>query len=185
MTAAIEINEQWIAIPAALAGLGLLVYALWPATTSKRAALSGGLLLILVAAFAYAVGDPRSSPTPKPSRPDAVVVVPVTPVAGSLAELVPAAERGKIGRFYLSLAEVITQADNLKTTEDLRAAYVSAGRVMKRACQLPEGLSGFTEATQKLFASTISLETQPVTPAVREKFAATCRSVAAELGVTP
>ena len=186
MIAAIEINEVWIAIPSAVVGIGFLIYALWPSDNGRRISLCFGSFLLVVAAFAYVAADAPSAPSPRPSpvRPDPVVVVPVTPVAGSLAELVPAEVRGKIGRYYLSLAEVITDAVNLKTTEDLRNAYVSACLLMKKACDLPEGLAGFRDATDKMFRASVGVETQQLTPAVRDKFTATCRTIAAELGVT-
>lgn len=184
MIADISINEQWIALPAGLAGLVLCLYALWPTKPAQRLALGGGIICFALAIAFLWFGDAPGRVIPSPVRPDPVVVVPVTPVAGGLAELVPAEVRGKIGRYYLSLAEVITDAVNLKTTEDLRNAYVSACLLMKKACDLPEGLAGFRDATDKMFRASVGVETQQLTPAVRDKFTATCRTIAAELGVT-
>ena len=181
MIAEITFNEQWLAAPAVLAGLALIAYSVWPATVAKQLSQVAGLICLGGAVAIWWLGD---APThvPTPSRPDAPVVVPVN---SKLADLVPDEVQGKIGRFYASLASVIEADTNLKTTDQLHAAYLNCGPLMKRACGLPDGLAGFVAATNELLKGSMSLNSQPLTPELRGKFVTTCRGIAAELGVTP
>jgi len=179
--AEITINEQWGAVPLLALAVSLFVYAIWPASDSKRMSLIVSFLCVFGAFAFWWLGDPPSSrplPSPSPNVP-----VNVTP-AGKLADLVPREVQGKVGRYYLSLASVIENAANITTTEQLREAYVQASKLMKSACQLPEGLAAFSDATNKLFTDSLTLNSQQLTPELRAKFANTCRGIASELGVT-
>lgn len=182
MIAEISINEQLIALPMALVGFALCIYSVWPDAHVRQIALICGLGCLVGAVVFLWFGDAPAIAPSRPVVPNAPVVVPAT---GKLADKVPKEVRGKIGRYYLELADTISQAANLKTTEDLRNAYVSASKLMKDVCDLPEGLAIFRDATDAMFKEAIGLESQPLTPAIRDKFTATCRTIAAELGVTP
>lgn len=164
-----------------LVGVLLMLYSVWPTNVARQVALAGGVVCLLGATVFLWFGDAPKL-RPEPLTPNTPVVVPAN---SKLAELVPSEVRGKIGRYYLELATAIREATNLKTTEDLRNAYVSASGLMKRACNLPTGLAGFSAATDAMFKEAIGLDAQAMTPAIRDKFTSTCRQIAAELGVTP
>ena len=180
MIAEISINEQWLALPMGVAGLLLCLYALWPSGAARQVAFVGGMVCI-VGAMAFLWFGDAPTHAPSPVNPSPVV----TPAGSKLADLVPDEVQGKIGRFYASLASVIEADTNLKTTDQLHAAYLNCGPLMKRACGLPDGLAGFVAATNELLKGSMSLNSQPLTPELRGKFVTTCRGIAAELGVTP